>query len=42
MDKGKGKFKFKDGEKCIWFRIVKSNACKLSGRTLGAYTGDKS
>jgi hypothetical protein len=36
------KFKLKDGEKCIWFRIVKSNACKLSGRTSRAYIGNKS
>jgi hypothetical protein len=36
------KFKLKDGGKCIWFKIVKNNACKLSGRTLGAYTGFKS
>jgi len=31
------KLKLKDGEKCIWCRIVTSNACKLSGRTLGNY-----
>jgi hypothetical protein len=36
------KLKLKDGEKCIWFIIVKSNACKLSGRTSGTYTGNKS
>ncbi len=38
----KEKFKLKDGGKCIWFKIVKSDASKLSGRTLEAYTGDKS
>jgi hypothetical protein len=36
------KLKLKDGEKCIWFKIVKSNAYKLSGRTLGTYTRNKS